>query len=203
MKIPYTPIKVIDTFFESPDLWRHYALQQEFYRDAESPWPGVQTKMLNTLNEELFASFAKKLVKHVHGAKGFSHLQVTFTLVDGTYGSGWIHQDEPQYNIAGLVYLNPTPPNNSGTVIYSQVSPFNEDYRKYAHEEFTATPEHRLSYENTKARQRSFFKPTANLENEFNRCIMFHPSEWHGAEQFFGSTKEDSRLCMLFFGIWQ
>jgi hypothetical protein len=203
MKIPYTPIKVIDTFFESPDLWRHYALQQEFYRDLESPWPGVQTKMLNVLNEDLFSSFAKKIVKHVHGASGFTHLQVTFTLIDETYGSGWIHQDEPHYNIAGLVYLNPNPPKNTGTIIHSQVKPFAEDYRRYAHEEYTALPEQRSTYEKHKSQQRSFFKPTTHIENEFNRCIMFHPSEWHSAEHFFGKDNEDARLCMLFFGIWQ
>jgi hypothetical protein len=203
MKIPYTPIKVIDTFFETPDLWRHFALKQEFTRDTESPWPGVQTKMLNLLNEDLFADFAQKIVKHVHGAKGFSHLRVNFALTDETYGRGWVHQDEPHYNIAGLVYLNPTPSKNSGTTIYSQAKPFTEDYKKYFHEELAASPEDRINYAGYKEQQRSFFKPTMTIENEFNRCIMFHPSEWHSAEQFFGTTKEDSRLCMLFFGVWQ
>ncbi len=84
MKIPYTPIKVIDTFLESPELWREFALRQEFTRDNESPWPGLRTKLLTEINTDLFSSFASKLIKHCHGGGGFTNLEVSFALVDET-----------------------------------------------------------------------------------------------------------------------
>lgn len=203
MKIQQTPIKVIDTFFESPELWREFALKQEFTRDPKSPWPGLRSKMLSEINPDLFASFAGKLIKHCHGGSGFINLEVSFSLVDETYKEGWLHQDEPHYNVAGLIYLNPTPAPNSGTSFYTMIKPANESFGHLLEEEFTTPAEDRKDYTEDKLRQKSYFKKNMTVENEFNRCIMFHPNNWHAANGFFGSTDKDSRLTLNFFGTWK
>ena len=203
MKIPYTPIKVIDTFLESADLWREYALNQEYYRDEFAPWPGLRTKSLNELNPDLFASLARKLVKHCHGAKEFPHLEITFALVDETFGTGWIHQDEPLYNIAGMIYLNPVAPRGTGTGFYNYANFTEEPFMHLALDEYNSEPADRTKFETAKQRQQSFFNKTMTVENEFNRCVMFHPNHWHGADRFFGSSKENTRLTINFFGAWQ
>ena len=203
MKIPYTPIKVIDTFLESADLWREYALNQEYYRDEFAPWPGLRTKSLNELNPDLFASLARKLVKHCHGAKEFPHLEITFALVDETFGTGWIHQDEPLYNIAGMIYLNPVAPRGTGTGFYNYANFTEEPFMHLALDEYNSEPADRTKFETAKQRQQSFFNKTMTVENEFNRCVMFHPNHWHGADRFFGNTKENTRLTINFFGTWQ
>jgi hypothetical protein len=203
MKIPYTPIKVIDTVLESPELWREFALSQEYHREDSSPWPGQKSNLLSEINPDLFSSFARKLITHCHGGSGFSHLEVSFSLVDETYKEGWLHQDEPHYNIAGLIYLNPSPAPKSGTNFYRMVTPAQETFTHLLEEEFSTPAESRKDYTADKQRQKSYFKKTMSVENEFNRCIMFHPSEWHGADRFFGTSKEDSRLTITFFGIWK
>jgi hypothetical protein len=203
MKIPYTPIKVIDTFLESPDLWREYALNQEYYRDELAPYPGLRTRALNELNPELFASLARKLIKHCHGAREFPYLEITFALVDETFGTGWIHQDESQYNVAGLIYLNPIASSGTGTAIYNYAKETHEPFMHLALDEYNSRPEDRVKFEADKQRQQSCFIKTMTVENEFNRCIMFHPNHWHGAEQFFGNTKDTTRLTINFFGVWQ
>jgi len=203
MKIPYTPIKVIDTFLESPDLWREYALKQEYHRDEFAPYPGLRAKSLNKLNPDLFASLARKLVKHCHGAKEFPHLEITFALVDETFGTGWIHQDEPHYNIAGMIYLNPIAPRGTGTGFYNYANFTEEPFMHLALDEYNSEPADRTKFETAKQRQQSFFNKTMTVENEFNRCVMFHPNHWHGADRFFGSSKENTRLTINFFGTWQ
>ncbi len=203
MKIPYTPIKVIDTFLESPELWREFALRQEFTRDNESPWPGLRTKLLTEINTDLFSSFASKLIKHCHGGGGFTNLEVSFALVDETYKTGWLHQDEPHYNIAGIIFLNPYPEKSSGTSFYHMVKPAQESFTHLLQEEFATPVNERRDYTEDKQRQRSYFKKNMSVENEFNRCVMFHPNEWHAADGFFGSTLHDSRLTINFFGTWK
>lgn len=203
MKIPYTPIKVIDLFLESPDLWREYALKQEFYRDQFAPYPGLRTRPLNELNPDLFASLARKLVKHCHGAREFPHLEITFSLVDETFGTGWIHQDEPHYNIAGLIYLNPVALLGTGTAIYNYANETYESFMHLALDEYNASPADRAKFNADKQRQQLCFNKTMTVENEFNRCVMFHPNHWHGAEKFFGDSKETARLTINFFGTWQ
>lgn len=200
-KIFPMPIKVVDNFLEAPDLWRHYALKQEFSRDDLAPWPGEQSKLLNELNPNLFGSLASKLIKHVHGCKSFQFLKVNFTLVDESYTMGWLHQDEPHYNVAGVIYLNPVPADDSGTVFYNQSAPFTEDFKNVFHEELTASAKDRPSYARYKEQQRSFFKQDTVVENEYNRCVMFDPHHWHSVNRFFGNSKDTSRLTINFFGI--
>lgn len=203
MKLPYTPIKVIDTFLESPELWRAFALKQDYYRDDDSPWPGLRSKLLSEINPDLFSSLARKLIRHCHGGSGFTNLEVSFSLVDESFKTGWLHQDEPHYNIAGLIYLNPTPATSSGTSFYHMIKPAQESFSHLLREEFSTPASDRKNYDEDKQRQKSYFKKNMSVENEFNRCIMFHSNKWHAADGFFGSNKEDSRLTINFFGTWK
>jgi hypothetical protein len=58
------PIKVIDNFFEAPELWRHYGLQQEFTKDENSTWPGTRTTTLDQLdmNDEIINNFVNRFI---------------------------------------------------------------------------------------------------------------------------------------------
>ena len=48
-------------------------------------------------------------------------------------------------------------------------------------------------------KQRSCFTPSINVDNVFNRCVMFDPKTWHSADNFFGTTLDDSRLTLVFY----
>ncbi len=194
------PIKVIDNFFESPKLWRHFALKQEFYNDEISNFPGQHSKLLEELDTELFHSLASKLIKHLPGYSNFQFLETSFRLADASYGRGWIHHDDPKFNIAGLIYLNDAPPADSGTIIYSSQQHTDKSYQEYKAQEFSSLPENRHTFDRYKEEQQSLFKKNMTIHNVFNRCVFYNPLVWHGADSFFGSNKADSRLTLNFFG---
>lgn len=194
------PIKIIDNFFEAPELWRLFALKQDYLRDDTSTWPGVRSASLNELDIELFNSLAAKLMLHIHDKNNFLHLKVNFASVDGSFGSGWLHQDEPQYNVAGVIYLNPTPPDETGTCFYNKIATSDTNFNQLFFDELSANLEDRSTFEQFKMDQRKLFAKTVTVENIFNRCLMFSPDQWHAVDKFFGSNLDDSRLTINFFG---
>lgn len=108
--------KIIDNFLELPGMWRIFALQQEYIKD----YPGKKTKTLDKLNDGMFHSLAEKIVLHVNGKNNFQRLKIQFAYTNLNEFSNVSHQDEPFYNVAGLIYLNENPPANTGTVFFSK-----------------------------------------------------------------------------------
>jgi len=188
-KIHYNrvPIKVIDNFFESPQIWRYFALKQEFLSNESSNFLGKQTRLLSELNVSMFHSVAGKLIKHMVGYSSFEHLEMSFRIVDTSCGKGQIHQADPKFNMAGLIYLNINPLVNSGTTIYTLLNLTDNNYQN------SSNP-----LENRHEQQH--FKKNMTIQNVFNRCVIYSPLEWHSDDDFFGSEKHDSRLTLNFFG---
>jgi hypothetical protein len=194
------PTKIIDNFLEAPELWRYFALKQDFYSDETPMFPGQYSKPLNELNLNLFHSLASKLIQHLQGFTHFQRLETSFRIADESYGDGWIHHDDPEYNVAGLIYLNAIPAPNSGTILYTNTTETNKSYQDYKFQEFTSLPEQRFNFSKHKEEQRSFFKKNMTVHNVFNRCVLYSPLVWHSADKFFGNAKHNSRLTLNFFG---
>ncbi len=194
------PTKIIDNFLEAPELWRRFALKQEFFIDEVSSFPGKYTKPIQDLNSNLFHSFAGKLIQHLQGYTYFQELQVSFRLADKSFGDGWIHYDDPRYNVAGLVYLNICPPENSGTILYTQIKEVSKSYEEFKFKEFSSSPDQRHVFDPQKQEQRSYFKKNMTIHNVFNRCVLYSPLVWHSADKFFGDDDQTSRLTLNFFG---
>ena len=194
------PTKIVDNFLEAPALWRYFALKQEFITDEVSNFPGKYTKTLQELNNNLFHSFADKLIHHLQGYTHFQELQVTFRLADETFGTGWLHHDDPKFNVAGLVYLNMNPPPNSGTIFYTLKQETLKNYEEFKFAEFSSEPTQRLSFEKHKDEQKSYFKRNMTVHNVLNRCVLYSPLVWHSADKFFGNSDQTSRLTINFFG---
>ncbi len=114
------PLKIVDDFLEVPFLWRHYALQQSYQKD-QSGHPGSKSPTLDELNDSLFHQLAGKIILHCCGKTGFERLKLNFTSITLADKCDIVpHQDEPFYNIAGLIYLNPISPKNTGTAFYTK-----------------------------------------------------------------------------------
>ncbi len=200
---PFLPTMVFDNFYEDPDLWREYALSQKFFKGDRGSWPGLRTKFLHELNQDIFRVTMRKLLMIVHqyGFTRFDELQTTFQYIDESYGRGWVHDDDPKLNIAGVIYLNKGTVLDAGTTIYQDQSDFDgERYSNIFMEDvLTASQEERLKYAKYREEQVRHFTPSVNIESVYNRCIIFDPRCWHSAEKFFGNTPEDSRLTQVFF----
>ena len=111
--------KIVDSFLELPGLWRSFALQQDYLKD-QSGYPGKKSKTLDEFNDNIFHSLAEKIVKHVNGKNNFQRLKIQFAYTTESEFSQNIHQDEPFYNVAGIIYLNENPPLNTGTLFYNK-----------------------------------------------------------------------------------
>jgi len=199
---PFIPTIVVDNFFESPSLWRHFALNQEFYKGERGTWPGIRTGMLKDLSTELYEILEFKLLQQLPQFKRFSKIESTFQLIDETYGNGWVHDDNPEHNVAGIIYLNEDAPLNSGTTLYVDEVDINADNytQMFIDDVMSTDPALRAQFKKYRNEQRSKFTPATEIDFQWNRCVMFDPRTWHSADNFFGTTKEDSRLTLVFFG---
>lgn len=202
-KYPFLPTIIIDDFYEAPSIWREFAIRQKYFKGNRGSWPGLRTELLHTLNPELFNIVYKKLLNVMkdYGFTEFLELQVAFQSIDESYGKGWVHDDDPKLNIAGLIYLNKEAPKGSGTTLYDDQTDFNGDtYTKIFMEDvLESSPEQRELHSKYRDDQISHFTPNLTIESKFNRCIIFDPRNWHSAGNFFGKDANDSRLTQVFF----
>lgn len=200
---PYLPTIVVDNFYEDPVLWREFALSQEFFKGDRGNWPGLRTELLHRLDRDLFNVTMKKLlfILKDYGISEVTELQTGFQSIDETYGRGWVHDDDPTFQVAGIIYLSKDAPLGSGTTVYEDSSDFNgEMYTKaFAEDVLLASPEERANYAKYREEQVAHFKKSIVAEHVFNRLVMFDSRCWHSADNFFGTTKEDSRLTQVFF----
>lgn len=204
-KRPYFPITVVDDFFPEPELWRFFGLQQDFSPAEYETYPGIRSKPLNEINEDLFNNFALRLLEQMpKGTMGFHNLRASFHLTDETFVKGWIHDDDPQLTVSGLVYLSPNPPSKTGTVFFEDTPGFDPglEFTEIIEKdtlEFTA--EQRSEIGNYREKHRQCYEEIAYIENVFNRCIMFDPRLWHCPDNFFGKTKEEARLTLVWTAV--
>lgn len=200
---PYFPTIIVDDFFEAPHMIRWWALQQDFFKGDRGSWPGVRSELLHVSNLELYSLLMRKIYSAVkdYGVNEIFDLQTGFQLIDKSWGTGWVHDDDPKLHIAGLVYLSPNAPVESGTTLYLDSTDFNGDrYSEiFMNDVFSDNEADRATFSKYREEQRACFTPTVRIGNVFNRCIIFDTRNWHSADNFFGSTKQDTRLTNVFF----
>ena len=200
---PYLPTMVIDNFYDEPELVREYALGLDFFKGNRGSWPGVRTKLLHEFDRETLEILGKKLMVYLkdYGYTGFDEFQSAFHSTPGSYTRGWVHDDDPKLNIAGVIYLNKEPLNGTGTTIYEDNNNF--DGSKYSQafmeDVLDVSVEEKEKFNNIREQQVAEFKKTITMESVYNRCIIFDTRQWHSPENFYGTTLEDSRLTQVFF----
>jgi len=123
-----TSLVVIDNFLPYPNIVRSWALQQKFYSAEEmsekyqkpNSWPGLRSQNINELDLD-FANVVlgkiSSLAKLYFGLNGQFEIRSSFQITSFKDGTSWIHRDD-DVDAAGLIYLTPNPPINSGTDFY-------------------------------------------------------------------------------------
>lgn len=197
------PVTVIADFYENPDEIRKYALAQKYtycheMKNIEYVFPGSRTKDLKDLSQSLYEKVCKKLISVFHIPEhDLMRWQITtsFQIVEGEYGHGLIHQDQNTV-FAGVLYLTPDAPLNSGTSLFRKNSNYDEEMYwkliKENDERFKRKEPIDFSYHN-------MFDEVVRVNNVYNSLILFEGDIHHCANQFFGKTKQDSRLAQVFF----
>lgn len=198
------PVTVISDFYEKPDEIRKYALAQKYtYRhemseDLDYVFPGCRTKELRELSMSLYEKVCKKLISIFHIPEHDVmqwQINTSFQIVEGEYGHGLIHQDDNTV-FAGVLYLNPDAPLDGGTSLFRKNYTYNDDlYWKIGKENdarFKRKEPIDLSYH-------EMFDEVVRVNNVYNTLIIFEGDIHHCANNFFGDTKQNSRLAQVFF----
>ncbi len=197
------PVTVISDFYENPDEIRKYALAQKYtychqMKDIEYVFPGSRTKELRELSQSLYEKICKKLISVFHIPEHDVmrwQINTSFQIVEDEYGHGLIHQDQNTV-FAGVLYLTPDAPLNSGTSLFRKNKNYNEDLYwkkiKENDERFKRKEPIDFSYH-------EMFDEVVRVNNVYNSLILFEGDIHHCANQFFGKTKQDSRLAQVFF----
>jgi hypothetical protein len=205
------PITVVDNFFKDPDKVREFALKQIFKTNKERTdggenilYPGSRTDPLHIIDIDFYFEFTSKLssIFHTgHEQRVNWEVYACFQLVPKNWNDGWIHVDGLN-PCAGVIYLTPNAPLNSGTSIYKTNSLF--DAERYEELQITKNSFYQkniksIRYDEERIECNSMFDETIKVNNLYNRCVMFNGNEYHGADTFFGSDSEDSRLTLVYF----
>ena len=201
------PTVVVDDFFETPTLVREWALGLNYLPAAKHPsggyWSGVRaTPLLHENDYRFHQKLAQKLIQYIPHASYFEKLVATFHVCTEDYESGWIHRDDDDYGIGGLIYLNETNPQNCGTILYDV--PNNDDSINYENEfkSNVTTDDIELRKRLNKMRLdcNKHFTPNTSVEARFNRCIIFDGRKYHSGGDYFGNDITTGRLTLVFFG---
>jgi len=198
------PVTVVDNFYDNPDAMRKFALAQQYKfrheeRGIDYVYPGCRTKDIYELDSALQAKVLKKIISVFHIAE-HDHMRwaisSSFQSVGAAYGSGIIHTDTNTI-FAGVLYLSPDAPLDAGTSLFKKNASFDQANYEQAqdvnNERFNSGE---LRMDTT---YHSMFDEVLRINNVYNTLILFEGDIFHAANQFFGSTLEDSRLVQVFF----
>jgi hypothetical protein len=195
---------VIDNFLQDPDYVRKIALSYPYFNNQEndSTFPGKRTNLLTQINPNynkfLFSKFTT-LLFNLEQSSYTVDIKSYFQLINDNFIRGWVHSDDLEVDIAGVLYLTPEAPKNSGTEFYipkenTKINSYVEIKKSFVmgkttkEEAFSALKQNNAQYELTDF-----------IANKYNRLILY-PAHWlHCAGTYFGSTDEDSRLTQVFF----
>jgi len=198
------PVTVVDNFYENPDAIRKFALAQQYkFRHEETGinyvYPGCRTKDLYDLDKALQEKVLKKLISvfHIHEHDHMRWaISSSFQSVSEIYKQGIIHTDNNTI-FAGVLYLTPNAPLNAGTSLYRTNNSFSQEKYKQACDQNDARFIAGEIIMNTDFH--SMFDEVVRINNVYNTLILFEGDIFHAANNFFGTTLEDSRLAQVFF----
>jgi hypothetical protein len=176
-------ITIIDNFYSDPETVRTFALASPY--SISGNFPGKRTL---------------PLLKHSQiQAKIQSYVQFPITYWENEYNgafqyttlaeSTWIHSDA-YTDYAGVLFLTPNAPTNSGTVFYKHIASgyHNEPKDKALHAGF-----------NFDGNDLSMWEQTDKVANIYNRLVLYDASKWHRSENYFGDNINNGRLFQVFF----
>ena len=196
-KNTYIPTTIVDGFFDNPDKIRLYALNQKYSNDTEGRWPGVRTQDLSSVSPVVFHTICQKILSLFFTTKQpyLYEAQAYFQIVDKKFESGWVHKDP--YVITAIVYLSPD--SGSGTSLYVK-----EDID---YDDMEYIPDKNTNYKNgldqgaSRDLNNQNYIETLNICGLYNRLVVFDSNIYHAAQDFYGDSKEESRLTLVvFFG---
>jgi len=186
---------VVDNFYADPDLVREYAMNHlEFAPSGYHKGQRSQTRyILDGTKEKLEEVLGKKIINWNY--EEYANGVFQFCTADQPIV---FHVDSQMY--AGMVYLTPNAPPQTGTSTYkSKVTGFNAfpglESRKGIeyYESFKGSNNDMNFYDGTQ------FEKIDEIGNVYNRLVIFNSSQIHAATEYFGDAIDNARFFHMFF----
>jgi len=191
----YCNLMVIDNFYKNAQSTRDYILTQEF--KVRGNYPGQRTtsranQHLKEMIEGYIQHFAGKIIDWPMPDDGRNNNDTYNGAFQYTtsHDRTWIHNDGWN-NWAGVLYLTPNAPVNSGTGIYR----FKDGTRTV--DEAEARGNKKIIDENSQDYNK--WELVDKVGNVFNRLVLFNSKQYHASMDYFGTNKENGRLFQVFF----
>jgi len=201
----------IDNFFDDPNLIRELGLKLPKYKDKDGYWPGERTKMIHEIDNELNSAIIFKIfsiyfdltfhnVSWGSSCLSFQKIKPFHKNKDHIFNKSWIHKDE-DYQLAGLIYLNPNPDLDSGTSLFKVKDNEDDDvgFQRYYERHRLHLKEKNLDEEIYKKQMdlhNNKFVETIRFQNQYNRLITYDANYFHMANNYHSGN---DRLTLVFF----
>ena len=189
---PPSPILfIIDNFYINPMETRRHILQQEF--KIRGNYPGQRTisyatqEICNMIQKWIYPFGGK--ITHFPMEKNDSNYNGAFQYTTSKDRS-WVHVDSWN-NWAGVLYLTPNAPVNSGTGLYRF-----KDGTRFDHEQKIRGNVDEINKYTQDVTQWELVDKVGNI---FNRLVIFNSNSFHMSMDYFGHNKETGRLFQVFF----
>lgn len=178
-------IIIIDNFYNDIDDVRFFALYNKY--NINGNFPGLRTK--SYANDEIKALFEKYIGKKITYWPASYNGSYQYTTKNM---NSWVHRDET--NWAGVIYLTPNAPLNSGTGFYRHKKTGIENK-----EEFDNLSEELKKEVNNDSEDMSKWELIDMVGNKYNRLVLFQGTRNHRSMEYFGNDINDGRLFQTWF----
>jgi hypothetical protein len=196
----------INNFLPYPIQVRTWALQQEFLNSQQftqkynmhTDWPGSRSSHVYELDQtygDNVLNAVSNIITRMTGQQGFS-IKSYFQLTGENDGDSWVHQDN-DIDYAGLLYLNPNADPSTGTTLYRCNDV--DKWTSYMNDQAGYTKLKQINTKEDVELYQQLFTPVDIIGNMFNRLVIYKGDIYHKSNNYFGKTKEDSRLTQVFF----
>ena len=176
-------LRVFDSFYSNPDVVRNYALSLDF-KNQEN-YPGYRTDVLcQTDFDNAIKTLGDTLGRGIN--PGTFHTSFQYTTEED---ESWVHSDRSEW--AGVLYLTPNAPVDSGTTILRHKE--SGDYHWYD----GCKSDH--NYDGSE-HDLSKWDPIVTVGNVYNRLVIYSGKYYHRSNvPGFGHDKHTGRLFQVFF----
>ena len=184
---------IIDDFYQNADELRKSVLELEF--SVRGNYPGQRTVSyshmagLRNSIQKIIAPFGGRITSWPTSYNG----AFQYTTKDD---KSWIHSDQTN-EWAGVCYLTPDAPANSGTGIFRHKKTGMIKCPRYKNGKINMNKMKKVIYPDTK--DYSKWDMTAMVGNVYNRLVLYRGDLFHRSLDYFGKDKNDGRLFQTFF----
>ena len=180
---------VIDNFYQDPDEIRNQALSREFH--VKGNYPGTRTDAVAMPTHEELGKFIQNRIIHQHISYWPDGYNTAFQYTTEDEET-WVHHDATMW--AGVLYLTPNPPSDSGTTLYRRKS--TGVYKWDGVED--SDSDYNKDWDAMKNLEE--WEPEITIQNRYNRLIIYQGALYHRSTTAgFGDCKENGRLFQTFF----